>query len=339
MTSRDWHLPAGVAATDMYAVEITPDAAGWTYSSLRVLNLAAGGDHAVETGDSEMLVLPLSGSATVSCDGSTFDLVGRAGVFEDRTDFAYLPRDTAATVASANGGLFALPGARCDSRSNARYGPAADVKVELRGAGPASRQVNAICMPETFPAQRLLVCEVLTPAGNWSSYPPHKHDDERPASRCSRRSITSRSPRSRRPGEGVGFQRVYGPGIDVLAEVRDGDVVLVPHGWHGPSMAAPGYDMYYLNVMAGPSPLRSWTISLDPAHAWVRDGWAAQRVNPRLPMTGEGSSRDPHDCRTGAGPLSGRRSGPNATAPSNGWSRAAWESSDTATSRAWARRS
>jgi 5-deoxy-glucuronate isomerase len=288
VTSRDWHLPAGVAATDMYAVEITPDAAGWTYSSLRVLNLAAGGEHAVETGDSEMLVLPLSGSATVSCDGSTFDLVGRAGVFEDRTDFAYLPRDTAATVASADGGRFALPGARCDSRSNARYGPAADVTVELRGAGPASRQVNAICMPETFPAQRLLVCEVLTPAGNWSSYPPHKHDDEQAGESVLEEIYYFQIRREAGvPGEGgVGFQRVYGPGIDVLAEVRDGDVVLVPHGWHGPSMAAPGYDMYYLNVMAGPSLQRSWTISLDPDHAWVRDGWAAQRVNPRLPMTG-----------------------------------------------------
>jgi 5-deoxy-glucuronate isomerase len=288
VTSRDWHLPAGVAATDMYAVEITPDAAGWTYSSLRVLNLAAGGEHAVETGDSEMLVLPLSGSATVSCDGSTFDLVGRAGVFEDRTDFAYLPRDTAATVASADGGRFALPGARCDSRSNARYGPAADVTVELRGAGPASRQVNAICMPETFPAQRLLVCEVLTPAGNWSSYPPHKHDDEQAGESVLEEIYYFQIRREAGvPGEGgVGFQRVYGPGIDVLAEVRNGDVVLVPHGWHGPSMAAPGYDMYYLNVMAGPSLQRSWTISLDPDHAWVRDGWAAQRVNPRLPMTG-----------------------------------------------------
>jgi 5-deoxy-glucuronate isomerase len=288
VTSRDWHLPAGAAATDMYAVEITPDAAGWTYSSLRVLNLAAGGEHAVETGDSEMLVLPLSGSATVSCDGSTFDLVGRAGVFEDRTDFAYLPRDAAATVASADGGRFALPGARCDSRSNARYGPAADVTVELRGAGPASRQVNAICMPETFPAQRLLVCEVLTPAGNWSSYPPHKHDDEQAGESVLEEIYYFQIRREAGvPGEGgVGFQRVYGPGIDVLAEVRNGDVVLVPHGWHGPSMAAPGYDMYYLNVMAGPSPQRSWTISFDPDHAWVRDGWAAQRVNPRLPMTG-----------------------------------------------------
>jgi 5-deoxy-glucuronate isomerase len=288
VTSRDWHLPAGVAATDMYAVEITPDAAGWTYSSLRVLNLAAGGEHAVETGDSEMLVLPLSGSATVSCDGSTFDLVGRAGVFEDRTDFAYLPRDTAATVASADGGRFALPGARCDSRSKARYVAAADVTVELRGAGPASRQVNAICMPETFPAQRLLVCEVLTPAGNWSSYPPHKHDDEQAGESVLEEIYYFQIRREAGvPGEGgVGFQRVYGPGIDVLAEVRNGDVVLVPHGWHGPSMAAPGYDMYYLNVMAGPSPKRSWTISLDPDHAWVRDGWAAQRVNPRLPMKG-----------------------------------------------------
>ena len=199
-----------------------------------------------------------------------------------------LPRDAAATVASADGGRFALPGARCDSRSNARYGPAADVTVELRGAGPASRQVNAICMPETFPAQRLLVCEVLTPAGNWSPYPPHKHDDERAGESVLEEIYYFQIRREAgvRGEGGVGFQRVYGPGIDVLAEVRDGDVVLVPHGWHGPSMAVPGYDMYYLNVMAGPSPQRSWTISLDPDHAWIRDGWAGQRMDPRLPMTG-----------------------------------------------------
>jgi 5-deoxy-glucuronate isomerase len=162
------------------------------------------------------------------------------------------------------------------------------VTVELRGAGPASRQVNAICMPETFPAQRLLVCEVLTPAGNWSSYPPHKHDDEQAGESVLEEIYYFHLRREAGvPGEGgVGFQRVYGPGIDVLAEVRDGDVVLVPHGWHGPSMAVPGYDMYYLNVMAGPSPQRSWTISLDPDHAWIRDGWAGQRVDPRLPMTG-----------------------------------------------------
>ncbi len=89
-------------------------------------------------------------------------------------------------------------------------------------------------------------------------------------------------------GPGVGYQRVYGTPdrpIDLLVEVRDGDVVLIPHGWHGPAMAAPGYDLYYLNVMAGPGPERAWRITDDPAHAWIRGTWASQPVDPRL--TGE----------------------------------------------------
>lgn len=80
---------------------------------------------------------------------------------------------------------------------------------------------------------------------------------------------------------GMAYHRVYGPGIDVLAEVRQGDVALVPHGWHGPSMAVPGYDLYYLNVMAGPSPERAWLITDDPDHAWIRDTWRDQDVDPR----------------------------------------------------------
>ena len=87
---------------------------------------------------------------------------------------------------------------------------------------------------------------------------------------------------------GMAYQRVYGTPerpIDVLAEVRGGDVVLIPHGWHGPSMAAPGHDLYYLNVMAGPSPERAWRICDDPAHAWVRGTWSGQAVDPRLPLT------------------------------------------------------
>ena len=90
-------------------------------------------------------------------------------------------------------------------------------------------------------------------------------------------------------GPGLGYQRVYGtPGrpLDLLAEVRTGDVVLIPHGWHGPSMAVPGYDMYYLNVMAGPGAERAWLICDDPAHAWVRDTWAGQPTDPRLPVAG-----------------------------------------------------
>ena len=120
----------------------------------------------------------------------------------------------------------------------------------------ASRQVNNFCTPEAFEADRLIACEVLTPAGNWSSYPPHKHDEDRATARRVLEEIYYFEVAPSGPS-GAGCRLPAGvrhadAEIDVLAEVRTGDVVLIPHGWHGPSMAAPGYDLYYLNVMAGP---------------------------------------------------------------------------------------
>jgi 5-deoxy-glucuronate isomerase len=183
---------------------------------------------------------------------------------------------------STDGAVVALPSAVCRHRLAARYVPASDVRVELRGAGRCSRQVNNFCTPEAFEAEKLIACEVLTPGGNWSSYPPHKHD-EATDTECELEEIYY----FQVAGEGMGYQRVYasaaGP-IDVLAEVRTDDVVLIPHGWHGPSMAAPGYDMYYLNVMAGPGDERAWRISDDPAHTAIRDTWRTEEVDPRLPF-------------------------------------------------------
>jgi 5-deoxy-glucuronate isomerase len=281
------HLPAGSTATDAFALEVTPDTAGWERSALRVLELDTGGSWTFETGEFETLVLPLAGSCAVSCDGRTFELEGRDSVFSRVTDFAYVPRD--ATVTVSGRGRFALPAARCDNRLTPRYGPAAGVPVELRGAGRAARQVNNFCTPEAFEADRLISCEVLTPDGNWSSYPPHKHDEDRPGECVLEEIYYFEVDRG-----GMAYQRVYGTAdrpIDVLAEVRTGDVVLIPHGWHGPSMAVPGYDLYYLNVMAGPSAERAWHICDDPAHAWVRKAWADQEMDPRLPRTStEGAS-------------------------------------------------
>ena len=235
------------------------------HTAITVLDL--DGTYAFNTGDSEHLVVPLEGSCEVVVDSETITLTGRRSVFDAVTDFAYVPRD--AWVEIRGTGRFALPSARCENRLPARHGE--QVPVELRGAGSCSRQVNNLCMPGTFDADRLMVCEVLTPGGNWSSYPPHRHDgiEEIYYFEVDR--------------EGMAYQRVYGS-TDVLEEVRTGDVVLIPHGWHGPSMAAPGYDLYYLNVMAGPGE-RAWEICDDPAHAWVRDTWNAQNLDPRLPMT------------------------------------------------------
>ncbi|MER5185371.1 5-deoxy-glucuronate isomerase [Streptomyces sp. NPDC002896] len=282
-----YYLPKGSSADGPYDLLVTPESAGWGYSGLRILTLKPGEAHALSTGDSEFLVLPLTGSCTVTTDGKAFELAGRTGVFASVTDFAYLPRESEALISSTSGGAFALPSARTKRGDlPARYGRAEDVPVELRGAGACSRQVNNYCLPDTFEAEQLLVCEVLTPGGNWSSYPPHKHDEARPGVESELEEIYYFEV----AGEnGFGYQRVYGTQdrpIDVLAEVRSGDSVLIPHGWHGPSIAAPGYDLYYLNVMAGPGQNRAWLICDDPAHGWVRGTWDAQDVDDRLPFEG-----------------------------------------------------
>jgi len=278
------HLPRGATAEDAFELVITPERAGWGFSGLRVLKLDAGGAHAFETGEDEFIVLPLGGACTVTCDGERFSLEGRKDVFSQVTDFAYAPRDARLEVASQGGGRFALPSARATRRLEPRHVAANDVPVELRGAGQASRQVNNFCSPEGFAADRLIAVEVLTPAGNWSSYPPHKHDEERPGEETALEEIYYFEVAR----DGFGYQRCYGSGpgreIDVLAEVRTGDAVLLPHGYHGPSMAAPGYDLYYLNVMGGPGE-RAWRFRDDPAHAWIRDSWAGQEMDSRLPMT------------------------------------------------------
>jgi 5-deoxy-glucuronate isomerase len=288
--SSDYHLPARSTATGPYDTVVTPESAGWGYSGLKILDLEPGGTHTFATGDAETLVLPLSGGCTVECDGERFAIQGRNSVFSRVTDFAYVPRDATATVASRTGGRFALPSARCTRRLTARYGPAEDVAVELRGAGQASRQVNNFCTPETFDTDKLIACEVLTPAANWSSYPPHKHDvhsdTERELEELYYFEVADGSVPS---ANGFGWQRVYSTDgdrpIDVNAEVRSGDVVVIPHGWHGPSAAAPGYDLYYLNVMAGPADDRAWLICDDPAHGWIRSTWDDQAIDPRLPLT------------------------------------------------------
>ena len=288
------YLPAGSTAEGAWSLRVTPELAGWAYCGLRVLELGPGAADGFASGGEELLVVPLEGGCVVECESRRFELAGRDGVFAGVSDFAYVPRDAEVRVSSAGGGRFALPSAVAANRLDPGYGPAAEVPVELRGAGQSSRQVNNLCTPASFPADKLIAVEVLTPGGNWSSYPPHKHDEQRPGEveleeiyYFEVNGVDAGEPRA--GADPVGYQRVYGTDerpIDVLAEVRSGDVVLVPHGWHGPAMAAPGYDLYYLNVMAGPGQQRAWLICDDPAHGWVRDTWSDQPVDPRLPLGG-----------------------------------------------------
>jgi 5-deoxy-glucuronate isomerase len=290
MDQEKLHLERGTTAEGAWSLVVTPEQAGWAYCGLRVLELAPGAAHSFTTGGDELLVMPLEGAGVVECESRRFELAGRDGVFTGVTDFAYVPRDAEVRVSSRDGARFILPSARAGARLDPAYGPAEEVPVELRGAGQCSRQVNNVCTPASFPADKMIVVEVLTPGGNWSSYPPHKHDQQR----TDEAELEEIYYFEIAGDDGLGYQRVYSSGpdrqIDVCAEVGGGDVVLVPYGYHGPSMAAPGYDLYYLNVMAGPAEERAWRFCDDPAHAWVRGTWDGQAVDPRLPMTGPGGN-------------------------------------------------
>ena len=285
------YLPARSSGTPPFTVAITPESAGWAECSLWVIELGPGEAVDRQSGGDEILVLPLSGSAVVACDGREFALTGRQSVFDGPTDFAYIGRDSGYRVSSAGRARVALCGARARRRLPFRYRAAADVRIELRGAGSCSRQVHNFATAESFEADSVIACEVLTPGGNWSSYPAHKHDEDTAAETQLEEIYYFEFQPGPGGTPGFGYHRVYGTPqrpIEVLEEVRWGDVVLVPHGYHGPSIAAPGHHMYYLNVMAGSGPKRAWLISFDPGQSWLRDSWEHQGVDPRLPLRSSG---------------------------------------------------
>lgn len=292
MRGAELHLPAGTTGSDGALVVVTPESAGWELCGLRVVRLAPAERRTLTTGPDELAVLPLSGGgATVEVDGRSFALEGRASVFARVTDWAYVPMDTELRISSADGCELALASARATRRLEPAYVAAAQVSIEIRGAGSATRQVTNFMTPGEFDgADKLICCELLTPDGNWSSYPPHKHDDTEGSPvwneeiyyfRVGRLGTAEYAP------EGYGTHRTYthDGSIDATVTVRDGDVFLVPRGYHGPCAAAPGYPLYYLNVMAGPAPGRTFAFVDDPPHAWIRDTWATMATDPRVPMT------------------------------------------------------
>ena len=240
-------------------------------------------------GEAEFLVLPLAGGCTVEVGDRSYDIAGRASVFTDITDYLYIPRTTDIRVTSEDGARIALPGAKATKDLPVRYCGRDEVGTGLRGAGPSSRQVNNYALGNDLETSHLLACEVLTPGGNWSSYPPHKHDVHSDVERVLEEIYYYEiRPGDEGAAEGFALQRIYpSPGheIDVCTEVRSGDIVVMPHGYHGPSVAAPGYDLYYLNVMAGPAEDSIWLMTDDPRHTWIRRSWEHEQVDPRLPMT------------------------------------------------------
>ena len=284
----DWFLPRGSRGRPPWETVVDDTVAGWRFTGLRVAELDGAGAE-LPAGPLERMVVPLAGSFTVLAGEDRFDLTGRASVFDGPTDVVYLGAGTGATVHGS--GRLAVAEAPATRRLPAARIDRSDVPVEIRGAGRSTRQVHNFGTPGALAAEKLIVCEVITPAENWSSFPPHKHDEAGPTeSRLEEiyyfEAAVARGAAPRDAGDPFGMFATYpspAGAIEVTTLVRTGDVALVPFGYHGPAVAAPGYDLYYLNVMAGPDPERAWRITDDPAHAWIRDTWADQVADPRLP--------------------------------------------------------
>lgn len=277
------------------AIAITPQSAGWRYLSFRVVRLAHGESIDVGVDAQEAVVVTISGGGVRIEFGSAHagvDLPGRSSPFDALPWAAYTPAGTPARVIgrpAASGTDPRVVVAIAEApRSGSRAVATApfvvspdDVEIEVRGAGNASRQINKIIAPESM-ADRLEVVEVLTPSGNWSSWPPHKHDrDDMPGEAVLEEIYYYRF---RRP-EAWGLQRVYRPdrSRDCLLEVQDEDCVIVTDGYH-PFVAAHGDDAYYLNALAGDR--RTMACSFDPDLDWVRETWSEMAPDPRVPLVG-----------------------------------------------------
>jgi 5-deoxy-glucuronate isomerase len=257
--------PCPRAAEDGTILEVTPASAGWGYVGFEVLSLGPGVSAERSCGEREVCAVVIAGSAGVcSAHGDWCELGGRADPWAGVPDAAYLPPGTSFEISGP--GEVALCWAPATHGGRARILPGAEIEVETRGHGAQERTIHPILMGDRE-AESLLVVEVLTPAGHWSSYPPHKHDRDEPP----RETLLEEIYYHRlRPGRGFGLQRVYTDdrSLDETLAFGDGDCVLVPRGYHTVS-APPGYDLYYLNVMAGPT--RSWVVADDPDHAWTKN--------------------------------------------------------------------
>ena len=231
-----------------------------------------------QTDSTELCIVMLGGACSIESSAGTWRHLGkRPNVFAGMPYAVYLPIHTEYAVSAEADCELALCSSRAEEPHPARLIAPEDVELEVRGGGNATRQINHIIKPE-FDAQRLLIVEVYTPSGNWSSYPPHKHDVHNPPVEVDLEEMYYY--KIDRP-EGYAIQRLYfaNRSIDTALVVRDGELVLVPEGYH-PVVAAHGYNVYYLNVLAGSA--RSMAASDDPDYEWVRQEWRER--DPRVPL-------------------------------------------------------
>jgi 5-deoxy-glucuronate isomerase len=256
----------------------TPESVQFEYLTFRTQTLIKNEKLASDTVGNELCLVLLGGRCSVESTAGSWHAFGeRAHVFNGLPTSLYLPVGTRFSVLAETDCQIALCYSRAETVFPAKLITSDQVEVEIRGGGNATRQINHILKPE-FRAHRLMVVEVFTPSGNWSSYPPHKHDVHNPPGEVDLEEIYYY--RIDRP-EGYAIQRIYTADrrLDRTLTVRDGELVLIPEGYH-PVVAAHGYTVYYLNALAGSA--RSMAASDDPDYAWVRQTWNTK--DPRVPL-------------------------------------------------------
>lgn len=265
-------------------IHVTPHSARWDHLSFAARRLKRAEQWDFETHENELALVLLGGTCQVSSNRGTWAEMGRRpNVFAGMPYTLYLPPDTRFTVQAQSEQLDIAYG-WCLAKESypARLVIPAEVEIEIRGGGNVTRQINKM-IPPGFPASRLVVVEVYTPSGNWSSYPPHKHDEHIVDAAGNLLEADLEEVyfyKIDRP-EGFAYQRIYtsDQNIDELILVRDSHLVLSPRGYH-PVVAAPGYNCYYLNILAGSA--QSLAATDDPEHAWVKETW--REKDPRLPL-------------------------------------------------------
>ena len=261
-------------------VDVTPASAGWAHLSFQIHALPAGEAFSAESGASERCLVLLSGDADLSVGKRTWSVRGRAHVFAGLPHALYVPPGERYALRATRDVEFALASATAEGRFAPRLITPDDVAVEIRGGHNATRQISHVIDPGG--AEKLLCVEVYTPSGNWSSYPPHRHDHDEPGVETDLDEVYHYRIE---PPDGWALQRLYTDdrSLDDVVVARDGDTVLVRRGYH-PVVLAPGYDGYYLNFLAGPRP--TWEARDEPDLAWVRGQWAGRPERLRLPLTG-----------------------------------------------------
>ena len=293
----DWVYRKGELARAEWDVYLDPTEEkikGWTHTGMRVATLKENPLH-IPADKNERLIWPLEGPGLTvkfsnQSETGSHNLRGRKTVFHGTTDIIYLPINTEATISGS--GRVVVAQAPAKNSKPVKFIAKDSFPNSIRGAGPESRQIHDFGGVSALDADRFIVVEVIVPAGNWSGVPPHKHDQYKPGVESNLEEIyyfelaPERNTKAPQNYDAKGFFRGYSADsrpYDITTEVRSGDVVLVPYGWHGPIGTAPPYDMYFMNVMAGPDPDRSWNVTDEPEHAWIRETWKDKAPDPRLP--------------------------------------------------------